>query len=85
MGAALTLQGTVHALTPSQAVVSQFVLSVAALQFQILARRRMSLEGVREVVEVEQDQVRVQTDNTEVKEVKERGLLGSASCSGPLA
>lgn len=73
MGAALTLQGTVHALTPSQAVVSQFVLSVAALQFQVLARRRMSLEGVREVVEVEQDQVRVQTDNTEVKEVKERG------------
>lgn len=42
--------------------------SIAALQLQVLARRRMSLEGVSEVVEVEQDQVRVQTNNTEVKE-----------------
>lgn len=42
--------------------------SIAALQLQVLARRRMSLEGVSEVVEVGQDQVRVQTNNTEVKE-----------------
>lgn len=44
----------------------------------------MSLEGVSEVVEVERDQVRVQTSNTEVKE---RGtarfcyLLGSSRTS----
>lgn len=42
--------------------------SIAALQLQVLARRRMSLEGVSEVVELGQDQVRVQTNNTEVKE-----------------
>lgn len=42
--------------------------SIAALQLQVLARRRMSLEGVSEVVELGQDQVRVQTNNIEVKE-----------------
>ncbi|CAI5639238.1 oogenesis-related isoform X2 [Oreochromis niloticus] len=37
----------------------------------------MSLEGVREVVEVEQDQVRVQTDNTEDRVVRRDGVLPS--------
>ncbi|XP_005932507.1 oogenesis-related isoform X2 [Haplochromis burtoni] len=37
----------------------------------------MSLEGVSEVVEVEQDQVRVQTNNTEDRVVRRDGVLPS--------